>query len=96
MECPGCNSYTSSVLAKVQQGEPCPRCGLSADAILEIGSVRRRKADEALKQQLEKALIERDRAVTEAAKLGRVLYAVRRAVGCEKPYAPHEGMDPEP
>ena len=96
MECPGCGAYTSSVLAKVNDGEPCPYCGLSAGAILEIGSVRRRKADEDLKEQLEKALIERDRAVTEAAKLGRVLYAVRRAVGCEKPYAPHEGMDPEP
>ena len=33
---------------------------------------------------------------TEAAKLRSALYDVRRAVGCEKPYAPHEGMDPEP
>ena len=96
MECPGCGSYTSSVLAKVEQGEPCPYCGLSADAIEEIRGVRRKKADEDLKGRLEKALVERDRAVTEAAKLEQVLYAVRRAVGCQKPYAPHEGMDPEP
>ena len=96
IECPGCGSYTSSVLAKVEQGEPCPYCGLSADAIEEIRAVRRKKADEDLKGRLEKALVERDRAVTEAAKLERVLYAVRRAVGCQKPYAPHEGMDPEP
>ena len=96
MECPGCGSYTSSVLAKVEQGEPCPYCGLSADAIGEIRSVRRKRADEDLKGRLEKALVERDRAVTEAAKLRSALYNVRSAVGCEKPYAPHEGMDPEP
>ena len=95
MECPGCGSYTSSVLSKVQQGESCPYCGLSADAIGEIHAVRRKKADEDLKDRLEKALVERDRAVAEAAKLGRVLYAVRSAVGCEKPYAPHEGGKPE-
>jgi hypothetical protein len=95
MECPGCGAYSSSVLIKVSDDEPCPFCGLSAHAILEISAVRRKKADETLKQQLEKALIERDRAVTEAAKLNRVLYSVRRAIGCEKPYAPHEGMDPE-
>ena len=96
MECPGCGAYSSSVLIKVSDGEPCPFCGLSAGTILEIGSVRRKKADEALRQQLEKALVERDRAVTEAAKLRSALYGVRHAVGCEKPYAPHEGMDPEP
>ena len=96
MECPGCGAYSSSVLIKVSDGEPCPFCGLSADAILEISSVRRVKADEALRQQLEKVLVERDRAVTEAAKLRNALYNVRSAVGCEKPYAPHEGMDPEP
>jgi uncharacterized Zn finger protein (UPF0148 family) len=96
MTCPGCGAHSSSVLIKVNDGEPCPFCGLSADAITEITDVRRRKADEDLKARLEKMLVERDRAVAEAAKLNRVLYAVRRAIGCEKPYAPHEGMDPEP
>jgi hypothetical protein len=96
MECPGCGAYSSSVLIKVNDGEPCPFCGLSAEAIVEIGSVRREKADEGLKARLEKALVERGRAVTEAADLRRRLYAVRRAVGCGNPNAPHEGMDPEP
>lgn len=95
MTCPGCGAHTSSVLAKVNDGEPCPFCGLSADAILEVAEVRRKAADEDLKARLEKALVDRDRALAEAAKLRNVLHDVRLAVGCEKPYAPHEGMDPE-
>lgn len=89
MECPGCGGVSSSVLAKVQDGEPCPFCGLSASAIREIHDVRRRKADEELRGRLEKALIERDRAVAEAAALRRAVYGARRALGCDHPHAPH-------
>lgn len=96
MECPGCGGYSSSVLIKVNDGEPCPFCELSADAIVEINGVRRKQADEGLKARLEKALVAAGLAEAEAAKLRSVLYDVRHAVGCEKPYAPHEGMDPEP
>lgn len=96
LECPGCGALSSSVLARAEQGEPCPFCGLSAAAIYEIHRVRRRKADEDLKDRLEKALIERDRAVAEAAALRRVVSGVRQAVGCEYPYAPHDAVKPEP
>lgn len=69
MECPGCGGYSSSVLGRVRDGEPCPFCGLSAQAILEINEVRAKKADEGLKARLEEALKRVDKAETEAAKI---------------------------
>lgn len=90
MTCPGCGAHTSSVLLSAEDGEACPYCGLSAGAIWEIDAVRRKKADEDLKERLEKALVERDRAVTEAAAIRQVLQGVRSAIGCEYPYSPHD------
>lgn len=89
MECPGCNAYSSSVLVKVSQGEPCPFCGLSASAISEILAVRRKRGDEELKERLAKALIELDQVKAEAARLRGQVASARRALGCEHPSAPH-------
>jgi hypothetical protein len=83
MECPGCGAVSSSVLLKVADGEPCPYCGLSAAAVLEIAGVRRKQADEELKERLERALIDLDRAQAEAAKLRAVVSSARSALGCE-------------
>jgi hypothetical protein len=96
LECPGCNAVSSSVLNAAGNGEPCPFCGLSAPAIFEILGIRRKKADADLKERLEKALVERDRAVTEASALRRVLSEVRHAAGCEYPYKPHDVPPGEP
>lgn len=96
LECPGCGAVSSSVLAKAEGGEPCPFCGLSAAAIYEIHGIRRKKADADLKERLEKALVERDRAVAEAAGLRRIVSEVRRAARCEYPYKPHDMPAPEP
>lgn len=89
MECPGCGSYTSSVLAKVSQGEPCPHCGLSASAVNEIHAVYRKRGDDELKERLAKALTELDRVKAEAARLRGQVVGARRALGCEHPSAPH-------
>lgn len=83
MECPGCQAVSSSVLIRVTNGEPCPFCGLSAGAVLEIGGVRRKQADEKLKERLEKALVERDQARREAAALRGQVADARRALGCD-------------
>ena len=95
MECPGCGAVSSSVLIRVTNGEPCPFCGLSAGAVLEISDVRRKQADDYLKEQLEKALVELDRVKTEAAKLRQIVSDARSALGCEYPYAPHDAIKPE-
>jgi hypothetical protein len=90
MECPGCGAVSSSVLIRVTNGDPCPFCGLSAHAVLEINGVHRRQADEQLKEQLAEALVELDRAKAEATQLRGQVAGARLALGCEYPYAPHD------
>jgi hypothetical protein len=89
MECPGCGTFTSSVLASVMNGEACPYCGLSSGAVQEIRGVRRKQADDDLKERLATALAELDRVKTEAARLRRQVASARQALGCEHPGAPH-------
>lgn len=82
MSCPACNAHTSSVLAAFEEGHPCPYCGLSAEAALEIDEVRQRRADEDLKGRLETAIKERDAAQRELrlvkARLERITELVKR------------------
>jgi hypothetical protein len=89
MECPGCHAATSSVRVSVMNGDPCPYCGLSADAVLEINVIRRKQADDELKERLATALAELDRLRAEAARLRGQVASARRALGCEHPGAPH-------
>lgn len=82
MTCPACNAYTSSVLAAFEEGQPCPYCGLSADAALEIDGVRQQRADENLKARLEKAIKERDAAHRELRLVKSRLERITELVGC--------------
>jgi transcription elongation factor Elf1 len=88
MTCPACNSHTSSVLAAFEEGRPCPNCGLSAGAALEIEGVRQRRADEDLKARLEAAIKERDAAQRELrltkARLERITELVGRPLEDEE------------
>lgn len=76
MTCPGCDSESSSVLSAFRDGDPCPFCGLSAQAAAEIDRIHQTRADEALKTQVKTAIKERDAAQREArwakARLSRV------------------------
>ncbi|WP_435601335.1 hypothetical protein [Streptomyces sp. C10-9-1] len=81
MTCPACNSHTSSVLAASEEGRPCPICGLSADAALEIDGVRQQRSDEALKARLETAIKERDAAQRELSLVKYRLERITRLVG---------------
>ena len=65
MTCLGCDAHTSGVLQAFEDGEPCPNCGLSAEATLEIQTVRRSHADGELKAKCEQVLKERDEAQRE-------------------------------
>lgn len=88
MTCPACNSHTSSVLAAFEEGRPCPECGLSAEAALDILTVRQRCADEELKTKLETAIKERDVAQRELrlvkARLERITELVGRPLEDEE------------
>ncbi len=89
MTCPACNAHTSSVLAAFEEGRPCPNCGLSAAAALEINDVQQRRADEELKARLETAIKERDSAQRELRltkdRLERITDLVGRPLGDEEP-----------
>lgn len=81
MTCPACNSHTSSVLAAFEEGRPCPNCGLSSEAALEIAGVRQRRADEDLKARLETAIKERDAAQRELRLVKARLERITELVG---------------
>ena len=91
MTCPACNSHTSSALAAFEEGRPCPYCGLSAEAALEIDGVRQQRADEDLKSRLETAIKERDAAQRELrlvkARLERITELVGRPLEDDDPDA---------
>lgn len=66
MTCPACDSTTSSVLDAVRRGDPCPHCGLSAQAIGEFEQARVRGADESLVERAAKAERRAEQAETRA------------------------------
>lgn len=80
MECPGCESYTSSVLANFENGEPCPYCELPHEAAAAIIDARRRAADGELTKRYEKAIKRAARAEAEMHELRRTLRDIREAL----------------
>lgn len=80
LECPGCGSYSSSVLFAAAAGSPCPYCGLSAAAVTEVTDLRAARADEGLKQRLAQAVVELDRVRSERDVLRGVLDTIRSTV----------------
>jgi hypothetical protein len=69
MTCPGCQAYSSTVLARFRDGQPCKFCGLSAAAAQEIIEIQDRRGDEDLKAKLTEALKRADRAEDQARRL---------------------------
>ncbi len=78
LECPGCGSYTSGVLNAFRNDEPCPYCGLSTEALVEISAIRLERADSKLKQVAEDAIKDRDRYYQIARAMFHVLSLVKR------------------
>lgn len=83
MTCPGCDAHTSSVLAAVERGDPCPYCGLSAETIERVRQAQARFGETVLTEQLTAALKRAEAAESEARdlrkKLDRIVTAVRAA-----------------
>lgn len=80
MECPGCKSYTSSVWRAVHDGEPCPHCGLSADAIELVLAAQQRHGETKLVEDLKEALKRADKAEAEVGKLRAAIWRVQSGV----------------
>lgn len=82
IECPGCNAYTSVVARAVMEDDrPCPHCGLPADVIRQVQSVRAKQADDQLKTQLADALLRAGKAEGEVVRLREFVNTVRGALG---------------
>jgi Family of unknown function (DUF6221) len=62
MQCPACESYTSSVLADFENAEPCRVCQLPNEAASAILATRARSADAQLTAQFEEAITRATRA----------------------------------
>lgn len=84
--CPGCNSYTSGVHIAVQEGRPCPNCGLSAEVIEQVNAAQDRYGETELTRQWQQAVIRAERAEQEAESLRAKLAKLRRVLD-EKPEA---------
>ena len=80
MTCPACTSHTSTIREAFLNGDPCPVCGLSAAAAMEIDTVRASRADAALREKYEQAVVHADRAEAEVSKLQRRLGRIERAM----------------
>jgi hypothetical protein len=73
MNCPACHAYTSDVLRAYEDEEPCPSCGLPAEAAGHILRIQRSKADEALRAELVQVRTELGRVQADRSKLSRKL-----------------------
>jgi len=80
MSCLGCNSYTSAIYDAYQDGNPCPNCGLPAEATEKVLQARKRGADEDLVRQYQEAEVRAGKAEAEASMLRRHLEAIQGAV----------------
>lgn len=81
LECPVCQSYTSSIAQAVAYGEDCPICGASAPTILEVIFIRKSQADELLKNRAAELVVENARLTRENQKLDRMVNDARDILG---------------
>lgn len=80
MTCPGCQAHMSDVQRAYEDDEPCPHCGLPADAASKVIYARSRAADADLTARYEGAVIRVGRAEGEAARYKRALDRIREAI----------------
>lgn len=80
MTCPACDSYTSGVLLASQEGEPCPGCGLPAEAAAQVLEAQKRSVEEGLTRKYMEAEQRAAKAETEAALLRAKLAAIERVM----------------
>lgn len=77
-ECPACDSETSELYRAFQEGDPCPYCGLPADAANAVLAARERGASEQLVERAAKAEQRAAKAEQEARRLREALDRIER------------------
>lgn len=80
MTCPGCNTHSSTVLARFLDDRPCPSCGLSSSASHEITQVRRSLANNNVIAKYEEVAKKVDRAVQRAERLEQLFIRIDEAM----------------
>lgn len=83
MACPSCQAYTSAVLDRYADGEPCPHCGLPAEVTGQVLAARRKAADEELVVKFMEAEKRAAEAERKAAALELRFEAIREALDSE-------------
>ena len=80
MTCPGCDVHLSDIRRAFLAGAPCPNCGLSAEAALQIDVIKASWADESVKQLAQEAIERADRAEAELRRLRHSVEMARLAL----------------
>ena len=79
-DCPACEAWTSSVGVAFRDGNPCPYCGLPADAAEEFDRAIKRGADGDLAKRMADAEQRAAKAEREAVRLRHVIATIRFAL----------------
>lgn len=81
--CPACDAYTSNVGIAFRDDQPCPYCGLPAEAALQLDLARERGAQRETLEMAAKAEARAARAEAEVARLrglvNEILWTAERA-----------------
>jgi hypothetical protein len=78
--CPGCENVLSSIGTAFNDGEPCPNCGLPAEAAEAIEKAQVRGASDGLAKRTADAEIRAAKAEAEVSILRARLAEIRRAL----------------
>ncbi len=85
MTCPGCNAWTNAVGYAYRDGDPCPECGLPHSATEAVLTARKSSADEKLRAEYERVVVEWGKVTAECEALRARLRAVDDAMEGWKP-----------
>ena len=85
MTCPACDAHLSSVLMAFEEGQPCPNCGLPAEAAVDVLAARKRGASEVLTQKYAAAETRAAKAEAEVRKLRAKLDRIKWELESDAP-----------
>lgn len=88
--CPACDSWTSSVGIAFRDGEPCPYCGLPAEAVEALDRAAERGAEQSMVDMAAKAEVRATNAEAEVRRLRGLLREILWSAQLAEEEAPSE------